>query len=114
MQQMRLIHRVPFQASEIENYRQLIFNNLTHGLRYVIENMDDMTLQVSPENEEHVKLIENASDIRDSEAFPMDYFEPLKALWNDSGIQKAIERGNEAALPEKYVPFVSWRSRLIS
>ena len=102
--QMRLIHRVPFKPEEVESYRQLIFNNLTHGMKYVIESMDDMGLEVSSDNAHLVELIENAVDLRDGEAFPMDYFEPLKALWTDSGVQKAWERGNEAALPEKCAP----------
>lgn len=30
---MRLIHRVPFSVQEIESYRQLVFNNLTHSIK---------------------------------------------------------------------------------
>jgi guanine nucleotide-binding protein subunit alpha len=99
---MRLIHRVPFSSQEVESFRQLIFNNLTHGLKYVLDSMEDMQLAVSPENTEHIELIESANDLRDGEVFPPDFYEPLKQLWNDGGVQQAWERGNEAALPEKY------------
>jgi guanine nucleotide-binding protein subunit alpha len=102
---MRLIHRVPFSSQEVESFRQLIFINLTHGLKYVLDSMEDMELEVSPENSEHIELIENASDLRDGEVFPPHFFEPLKLLWNDKGIQQAWDRGNEAALPEKYTFF---------
>ena len=98
---MRLIHRVPFTPHEIESYRQLVFNNLTHGLKYLLDAMEDMNLEVSPENVEHIELVENASDLRDGEPFPVSYLEPLKSLWFDFNVQKAWERGNEAALPEK-------------
>ena len=50
----------------------------------------------------HIELIEGANDLRDGEVFPPDYYEPLRQLWNDNGVQQAWERGNEAALPEKY------------
>jgi guanine nucleotide-binding protein subunit alpha len=100
---MRLIHRIPFAAHEIESYRQLIFENLTRGLKYLLDAMEDMELKVSAENFPYIELIDNATDLRDGEPFPMMYFEPLKSLWADSGVQKAWERGNEAALPEKYV-----------
>jgi len=98
---MRLIHKLPFTPSEIEHYRQLVFDNLTRGMRYVLDAMDDMELKVMEENHSHVELIDNARDLRDQEPFPMIYFEPLKALWADPNLQKAVERGNEAALPEK-------------
>lgn len=111
---MRLIHRVPFSSQEVESYRQLIFNNLTHGLKYVLDSMEDMELEVSPENGEYIELIENASDLRDGEIFPSDFYEPLMALWNDKGVQRAWDRGNEAALPEKYAPFHFVWSQLLS
>jgi guanine nucleotide-binding protein subunit alpha, other len=101
---MRLIHRVPFSSQEVESFRQLIFNNLTHGLRYVLESMEDMGLEVSLENNHHIELVENADDLRDGEVFPPSFYEPLRLLWNDKGVQQAWERGNEAALPEKCAP----------
>jgi hypothetical protein len=102
---MRLIHRVPFSSQEVESFRQLIFNNLTHGLKYVLDSMEDMQLVVSPENKGHIELIESANDLRDGEVFPPHFYEPLYQLWNDRGVQQAWERGNEAALPEKYTSF---------
>lgn len=104
-QQMRLIHRVPFSAQEIESYRQLVFDNITRGLRYLIDAMDDMDLKVSEENILHVEMVDGARDIRDGEPFPISFYEPLKSIWSDPNVQKAWERGNEAALPEKCIPF---------
>lgn len=100
-QQMRLIHRVPFSTQEVESFRQLIFENLTRGMKYVLDAMEDMELKVSEANLSYVDLIENAEDIRDGEAFPEDFHNPLASLWADPNIQRACERGNEAALPEK-------------
>ncbi len=98
---MRFIHRVPFSSQEIESYRQLTFDNLTRGLKYVLDAMEDMDLKVQEDNEKYLEVIENARDLRDGEPFPMEYYEPLKSLWNDPEVQKAWQRGNEAALPEK-------------
>jgi len=107
---MRLIHKVPFSPSEIEHYRQLIFDNLTRGLRYVLDAMEEMDLKVEEQNNPHVELVDAAKDIRDNEPFPQEYLQPLKSLWEDPNVQKAWERGNEAALPEKYasdrIPFL--------
>ncbi len=65
--------------------------------------MEDMDLKVSENNIEYIDVIDSAWSLRDREPFPMEYFEPLKALWHDLGIHTAWRRGNEAALPEKYV-----------
>lgn len=103
LKQMRLIHKVPFSTQEVESYRQLVFNNLTHGLKYVLDAMEDMELKVSEENQEYIQLIEDAQDIRDGQPYPVEYLEPLRKLWDDTNVQKCWERGNEAALPDKYV-----------
>lgn len=98
---MRLIHRVPFSPQEIESYRQLVFNNITHGLKYLLDAMEDMNLEVSEDNAPSVQLVEDAQDLRDGQPFPTEYLEPLRKLWEDTNVQKAWDRGNEAALPEK-------------
>ncbi|KIJ58779.1 hypothetical protein HYDPIDRAFT_45488, partial [Hydnomerulius pinastri MD-312] len=112
LKQMRLIHRVPFSPEEIESYRQLVFNNLTTGMNYVFEAMEDMELEVAEENLPHVELIKEARDIQAYQPFPMSYYEPLKALWEDKSVHQAYERGNEAALPENLSYFFSSLDRL--
>ena len=101
---MRLIHKIPFLPEEIESYRQLVFNNLITGMIYLFDAMEDMDLEVAEECLPYVDTVRNARDIRDHEPFPITYHEPLRYLWEDKGVQKAYQRGNEAALPEKYVP----------
>jgi guanine nucleotide-binding protein subunit alpha len=107
LKQMRLIHKVPFSPSEYEHYRQLVFDNLTRGLCYLLDAMQDMDLKVSEENVPHLDLIDGTRDIRDGEPFPYSYYNPLKSLWNDPNVQRAWERGNEAALPENLSYFFS-------
>ncbi|KAL0578375.1 hypothetical protein V5O48_003627 [Marasmius crinis-equi] len=104
--------QVPFSSQEIESFRQLVFDNLTRGLKYLLDAMEDMELKVSEENIGHVDLIENARDIRDGEPFPVTFYEPLKSLWTDPNVQRAWERGNEAALPENMTYFFSSLDRL--
>ena len=100
---MRLIHKVPFSPQEVESYRQLVFDNITRGLRYLLDAMEDMDLKVSDANLPYLDLVDGARDIRDGEPFPLSFYNPLKSLWNDPNVQKAWGRGNEAALPEKFV-----------
>ncbi|KAI6096931.1 guanine nucleotide-binding protein alpha-2 subunit [Pisolithus croceorrhizus] len=112
LKQMRLIHRVPFSPEEIESYRQLVFNNLITGMLYLFDAMEHMELEVAEENLPYVDTIRNASDLRDHEPFPTAYYDPLKNLWGDQGVQKAYQRGNEAALPENLSYFFPCLDRL--
>lgn len=100
LKQMRLIHKVGFTPEEIESYRQLVFNNLVQGMRLILEALPVFQLGIDDANIPHLPLIEAAPDLKDSEPFPMQYLDPLKALWQDQGVQAAIQRGNEVALPE--------------
>ncbi|KAF9009128.1 heterotrimeric G-protein alpha subunit, GPA2-like protein [Hymenopellis radicata] len=112
LKQMRLIHRVPFSPQEIESYRQLTFENVTRGLKYLLDAMEDMELQVLEENVAHVAMVEGAEDLRDGEPFPKEFHQPLQSLWDDPNVQKAWARGNEAALPENLLYFYSALDRL--
>lgn len=98
---MRLIHRVPFSSQEIESYRQLVFGNITHGFKSLLDAMEDMDLEVSELNVRHLPLVDDAPDIKDGEPFPASFKQPLQELWADPNVQRAFRRGNEAALPEK-------------
>jgi len=112
LKQMRLIHTLPFTPTEIESYRQLIFGNLTHGLKYVTDGMEDLELKVNEENIPHLQLLESAPDIRDHEPYPTEYREALRALWRDPGVRAAFKRGNEYAVPENLTYFMGELDRL--
>jgi guanine nucleotide-binding protein subunit alpha len=104
LKQMRLIHKVPFSSQETESFRQLVFINLTNGLKLVFDAMPDMGLEMKVEDEQvkaDMELIEGAEDLGDGEPFPERFYEPLQRLWKNEVVQEAYRRGNEAALPEK-------------
>lgn len=98
---MRIIHDVPFSTQEFEFYRQLVFSNLVQGMKAVLDALVDMELEISEDSDALVHYIEDAPDLKDGQAFPVEYLEPLKKLWMDEGVQKGLSRGNEAALPDK-------------
>ncbi|KIK69461.1 hypothetical protein GYMLUDRAFT_35528 [Collybiopsis luxurians FD-317 M1] len=113
LKQLRLIHRQPFSSQEIEFFRQLIFLNLTReGLKYVLEAMEEMELEVSRENLPYVNLIEFSPDLRDGEPFPRSYHTLLASLWADPNVQQAYRRRNENALPENLIYYFSNLDRL--
>ena len=86
---------------EVESFRQLVSTTLPMGSN-IFWTRWKTWISVSPKL--HIELIEGTNDLRDGEIFPRHYYEPLtgRQLWNDEGVRRAWERGNEAALPEKY------------
>ncbi|CDZ96572.1 guanine nucleotide-binding protein alpha-2 subunit [Phaffia rhodozyma] len=112
LKQMRLIHNVPFTSSETEHYRQLIFSNIVHGMRQIIDAMDLWEMRVLDVNRRNVAIIDSAPDLETGQAFPLEYKEPLVSLWNDSEVQRCYERGNEASLPENLVYYFRELDRL--
>ncbi|KAF8131748.1 guanine nucleotide-binding protein alpha-2 subunit [Mycena galopus ATCC 62051] len=109
LKQMRLIHKVPFSPQETESFRQLVFENLTRGLKYLLDALPDMALELPTAD---LELIERAEDLRDGEAFPMNYYGPLSRLWSEEVVRTAWHRGNEVAVAENLTYFFSDLDRL--
>jgi len=114
LKQMRVIHDQKWSPSEVENFRQQIFNNLTFGLKSVYDAMDFFDFQVLEENKKYLPYINQPIDIRDGQPFPEEYYEPLKKLWEDPGFRQCWERGNEVALPENLAYFFPEMERLFT
>ncbi|KAF7292780.1 hypothetical protein MIND_01176700 [Mycena indigotica] len=107
LKQMRLIHSRPFNAHEKESYRQLVFDNMTRGLKYIIEVLPDLDLVPPEDLADDIALIEGAVDVGDGEVFPPEFMQPLQRLWDAEVVREAWRRGNEAALPENLQYFFS-------
>lgn len=50
-QQMKLIHGVGFDKRETEQFRQLVFTNITHGFRNLLEALEGFGLKVDDANQ---------------------------------------------------------------
>lgn len=99
LKQMRLIYAQGFSKADKEQYRVIIFTNITESMRLILEQMDLYRIAFqNPENEQHVTLLMNLREISRGETMPKEYLSPLKSLWGDEGVQSAVKRGNEFAL----------------
>ncbi|PWN47119.1 putative guanine nucleotide-binding protein alpha-2 subunit [Violaceomyces palustris] len=115
LKSMRIIHHIPFTDSERENYRRLVFVNVVQGMKAVLDAMEEWGGEF--EHAEYVSflpLFVTWPDIAEDEPFPENYFEPLRLLWNDKGVQDAFKRGNEAAVPENLTYFFSDLDRVFA
>jgi guanine nucleotide-binding protein subunit alpha len=99
---MRIIYDVPFSRQEIEFWRQLAFENVLEGMRYLLEVLPDLDLSLPATLSSAEHTVKNGKRfMHDGDTFPEEYFGAIAALWNDSTVQTAVRRGGESALPEK-------------
>jgi signal recognition particle receptor subunit beta len=106
LKSMRLIHHIPFTPAEREHYRRLVFANLVQGIRLILDAMEEWGGEFEhAEYVEFLPLFVSFPDIAEDEPFPESYYEPLRLLWNDGGVQSVVKRGNEAAVPENMAYF---------
>lgn len=46
-------------------------------------------------------LIARTRDLKDREPFPLEYYQPLRDLWDDARVQECVTSASEASVPEK-------------
>ncbi|EWC43699.1 guanine nucleotide-binding protein alpha-2 subunit [Drechslerella stenobrocha 248] len=99
LKQMRLIYAAGFSKADREQYRGIIFTNITESMRLILEAMEIYSIPFEKaENEQYVGLIMPQRELSRGEDLPREYIQPLKMLWRDAGVQSAVARGNEFAL----------------
>jgi len=66
------------------------------------ELFEDHLFLFKEEFEKYEEAFQNAAlEIYDDSPYPIEYLPVFRGLWKDSGIQRVVKRGNEAAIPDK-------------
>lgn len=112
---MRLIHTAGFNAFEREQFRSIVFSNMLLSMRTMLEAMEIMAIPFSNEaNDDYIDLILDERELQQGEALPLEYREPFRSLWADSGVQLAAQKGNEYALHDNVFYFFASLDRLFA
>jgi len=99
LKQMKLIYAQGFSKHEKMEWKPVVFANIIQSFRLIYDAMNEMGIKFeNPENEKHMAQIMIDYEMTADEPLPIEYYEPLKSLWVDAGVKKAIEKGNEYAL----------------
>uniref|UniRef100_A0A8H7KB39 Uncharacterized protein n=1 Tax=Bionectria ochroleuca TaxID=29856 RepID=A0A8H7KB39_BIOOC len=98
LKQMKLIYTQGFSKSEKLEWKPVIFNNIVQSFKTIHDAMNELNISFEkPESEKHMALVLIEREIGLEERMPLDYLEPVKALWQDAGVKAAIAKGNEYA-----------------
>ncbi|KAK2609286.1 G-Protein alpha subunit [Conoideocrella luteorostrata] len=99
LKQMKLIYSQGFNKHERLEWKPVVFSNIVQSFRTIFEAMTELNYKFdSPDNEKYMAHILVELEIGQEDKLPQDYLEPIKALWQDSGVKQAIAKGNEYAL----------------
>ncbi|CAO3622623.1 unnamed protein product [Cunninghamella blakesleeana] len=113
LKQMKLIHAAGFDDTERENFRHIVFSNITSTMQLVLEAMDMLCIDFDDQQLiEYISLFNDPPPIKKGEPYPIHYLLPLQQLWQDNGVQKACKQGNTFALHDNAPYFFSHLERL--
>ncbi|KAK7969417.1 G-protein alpha subunit [Apiospora saccharicola] len=99
LKQMKLIYAQGFSKNERLEGKPVVFNNVVQSMRTIFDVMSDQGIEFeNKDNEKNQAIVLADHEISPNDSLPEDYLDPIKSLWADSGVQKAILKGNEYAL----------------
>ncbi|KAH9906815.1 G protein alpha subunit [Xylariomycetidae sp. FL2044] len=113
LKQMKLIYAQGFSKNEKLEWKPVVFNNIIQAMRVIFEAMDDYSIKFEDEENQRAKdLLLVDIEISPNDSLPEAYLEPVKTLWADAGVQKAILKGHEYALHDNLAYFCGDADRL--
>lgn len=99
LKQMKLIHDNGYTKEELMAFREVIFSNTIQSMQVVLEAMNNLGIPFEhAENEAHKAVVLDQPNQIDASVFPQEVAVAMKALWNDSGVKKCVERSSEFQL----------------
>ncbi|CAG9862368.1 unnamed protein product [Phyllotreta striolata] len=114
LKQMRIIHGIKFENNLINEYQQVIYQNLVKGMQVLADARDKLNIPWGDSaNVEYAKKLLEFDNHAVLEAKNFSQFSPLLyKLWRDSGIKRAYERRREFQLSDSVEYFLDNLERI--
>ncbi|XP_066245825.1 guanine nucleotide-binding protein subunit alpha homolog [Euwallacea similis] len=116
LKQMRIIHGIKFENQQIQEYQQVIYQNVLKGMQVLVDAREKLAIPLEENNnldvgKQLLQLKFNNSLTLNSKQF-MQYAPWLSKLWNDSGIRRAYDRRREFQLSDSIEYFLNNLERI--
>ncbi|KAJ8129034.1 hypothetical protein O1611_g4599 [Lasiodiplodia mahajangana] len=116
LKQMKLIYAQGFSKTEKLEWKPVVLINVIQSLRLIFEAMEDYSIEFELEENERFPdaVVEKAWPSLQAADMSLltEKQRPIKSLWRDAGVQKAILKGNEYALHDNIAYFCDDVDRL--
>ncbi|KRX14029.1 Guanine nucleotide-binding protein G(s) subunit alpha [Trichinella nelsoni] len=100
VKQMRILHINGFSERERRDKITDIKRNIRDSITVIVKSMEELSPPIRLEkssNMEHVRYMLEVASAPDFQ-YPDDFFDRVKSLWRDQGVQASYERSNEYQL----------------
>ena len=102
VKQMQIIHRTGYNEDDCMKYKPVVFSNTVQSMVAIIRAMGRLEISFSsPETEETARrffrLAQEHAE-RECRDLSEEFWETIRILWQDSGIQECYSRANEYQL----------------
>lgn len=100
LKQMRIIHGKDFDSDALNEFRPIIYGNILKGMKVLADARRKLRLRwEDPSNQQYAEIILNfqAPQHIDTDLF-LRYFDCVRRLWRDKGIQDSYDRRREFQL----------------
>ena len=105
LKQMKIIHGQEFSDDQVREFRMIIYGNIIKGMKVLADARDKLNIPWGdPANVKHADFVmsHDNNQLLDPSNF-VQYVQPCKELWKDSGIQSAFDRRREFQLVSSLV-----------
>jgi len=100
IKQMRIIHGAGYSDDDKRSFIKLVYQNIFMAMNSMIRAMDTLKIPYTdPKNDEYAQLVK-VVDYEKVTTFEKPYYEAIRNLWNDPGIQECYDRRREYQLTD--------------
>ncbi|KAH8800597.1 G protein alpha-subunit [Flagelloscypha sp. PMI_526] len=112
LKQMKLIHHGGYTTSERLSFREIIFSNTVQSMRAVLTALPQLSLTLSPSNDDRAQVITSLPTQIERDTLPSDLLDALQGLWSDEAVKQAVERSREFQLNDSAVYYFEALDRI--
>ncbi|XP_028399541.1 guanine nucleotide-binding protein G(q) subunit alpha-like isoform X2 [Dendronephthya gigantea] len=112
IKQMRIIHGQGYTEDDRRGYIKLVYQNIFMAIHSLTRAMETLRIPyATPSNEDFVSIVRSV-DPDAVTSFRKEYYDAVKNLWNDSGIQECYDRRREFQLSDSCKYYLSDLDRI--
>lgn len=112
IKQMRIIHGQGYSEDDRRGYIKLVYQNIFMAIHSLTRAMETLRIPYSNPSNEDVVAVVRSVDPDSVTTFKKEYYDAIKSLWEDSGIQECYDRRREFQLSDSCKYYLSDLDRI--
>ncbi|XP_046857586.1 guanine nucleotide-binding protein G(q) subunit alpha-like isoform X1 [Xenia sp. Carnegie-2017] len=114
IKQMRIIHGQGYSEDDRRGYIKLVYQNIFMAIHSLTRAMETLRIPFANSSNEDLVSVVRSVDPDSVTSFKKEYYDAIKSLWQDSGIQECYDRRREFQLSDSCKYYLSDLDRIAS